>query len=257
MGPSHVSRHLKMLGMELADYVHELTETYNDVVEDEDGRRHKLRVPPLLDQLWTSDVPVSLIDGGQRPGFGSKPAARLDALDTAARIDLEAEHWLYRLGSKPRNASSTVMVRQLHGLVPNASPRHRREVTSAIRTWWIWARIVSGWDAAAWTPDVTCPQCGKSNTVKIRLAERFAACVNDECRITWDADTIGLLALHIKTETYDKRDSAWRLVGPCWCPVPEPDVANLRRMCPRCGSARCHRAVAMGRLDTLRINRGA
>lgn len=253
------SRQLKLLGMELADFVHELTEAHEEIVEDEYGETVRGRMPGLLAQLWSSDIPASASPFDSAPGsmsFESRPAARIEALDTAARIDLEVERWLARLGATPRNADSTVMVRQLHGLAASQDPRTRREITAAARSWWIWARVITGWDAPAWTPDVTCPQCGERGTVKVRIRERFASCVNDQCRITWDSDTIELLGLHIKAETYD-RQSAWRNVGPCWCPWPEPDVTSLRRLCPRCGSARCHRAIAMGRLDSLRLARGA
>jgi hypothetical protein len=104
------------------------------------------------------------------------------------------------------------------------------------------ARIVTGWDSPAWSPDNTCPQCGERGTLKVRLAEHIAMCKNDACRATWDETTIGLLADHIRAESEAERVAAPG-VGPCWCPWPAPLIPDMTWQCPRCGSARCTHAA--------------
>lgn len=244
-------------GMKLADYIRELTEPHTHVEHytvREHGkwtpRNHITRAPSLLAQLWDNDVPSSAAEEGPRPGFGSKPAARLDALDTATRIDIDAHRWLTDMGKTPP-LDTIRAVQLLHSLTVSADEVTRRAVTSDVRRWWIRARVVTGWDAPAWTPDSTCPQCGERGTLRVRLADHIAMCVDDACRATWDDATIGLLADHIRAESDAERTPRGG-PGPCWCPVPKPVVADLSRLCPSCGSARCRHALGARLLDSIR-----
>lgn len=248
--------------MDLADYVRELTlphthtETYPTKSITGPGfvdTRYTTHVPSLLTQLWDNDIPSSTAETGTRPGFASKPAARLDALDAAVRIDLEANRWVTDLGEHARTTDTRQVIRQLHSLVPSADPVTRHAIEHDVRRWWIRARIETGWDSPAWTPDATCPQCGMRGTLKIRLAEHIGRCVNDACGATWSEATIGLLADHIRAESADRRRVEGR--GPCWCPWPAPRVSDLRVLCPRCGSARCRHAVTARLLEDLRAER--
>lgn len=215
------------------------------------GRDHVTTVPSLLDQLWENDTPSNSAEEGPRPEFGSRPAARLDALDAAVRIDLEANQWILDLGEKPRSLRTVDLILQLHGLSASAEPPTRREIERDVRRWWTQARIVTGWDSPAWTPDNTCPQCGTRGTLKIRLAERIGMCVKDECRSTWDEATIGLLADHIRIESATERRSQPHR-GPCYCPWPRPTVDDLEFLCPACGSARCRHALMTRLLHSLK-----
>lgn len=70
-----------------------------------------------------------------------------------------------------------------------------------VRRWWTQARIVSGWDSAAWRPANTCPACEQRGGLRVRLAAEAALCI--ECRETWDSTTIGLLAEHIRAENFE------------------------------------------------------
>lgn len=244
--------------LELADYVRDLTRwhTHREPYRTRQGttwasHAHLTSVPPLLVQLWGNNTASAVAEDGPRPGFGSKPAARLDALDTAMRIDLYAEQWIHKLGKTPHSADTITMIRQLHGLAASQPPTVRRAIEADVRRWWIWARVVTGWDAPAWTPDVTCPSCGIRGKVKVRLIDQYAACVNDACRATWGETTLGLLAEHIRSES-EERKPAQDKPATCSIPWPAPEVPDLSRMCPRCGSARCHRALALRLLDTLR-----
>lgn len=243
---------------ELADYVHELTETHRHAEHYQvrhgktwHGQNHYTRVPSLLAQLWANDIPSGSTEDGARPGYASKPAARLDALDAAARIDLEAARWVRDLGEDDHHTDTAATVRQLHGLAASAPVETRRAIEHDVRRWWIRARIVTGWDSAPWTPDTTCPQCTERGTLKVRLTEQLASCTNDACGAVWDQASIGLLADHIRTETEAER-APRPVPGPCVCPWPKPIVPDLSQMCRRCGSARCAHALGARLVDTIR-----
>lgn len=268
--------------MELADYVRELTEHHKHAEHYQVrrgqtwyGANHVTNVPPLLAQLWANDTPSASAEEGPRPGFASSPAARLEALDTAARIDIQAHRWVTDLGEPARGLDTRDLLRQLHGLAASTHRCDRRTgrrdqetnapccswhaIESDARSWWMQARIVTGWDSAAWKPDATCPQCGERGTLRIRLADSIGMCTHDQCRSTWDDSTIGLLADHIRAESSSERKPAARK-GPCWCPVPEPKIPDLSVLCSACGSARCMHALTarlLVQLDGAREAMGA
>lgn len=236
--------------MTLTDYIHELTHHHTHAEHYQVrrghtwyGHNHITTVPPLLEQLWTGDLPSTAAEEGTRAGYGSKPVARLDALDTAQRIDYEVNRWLVQLGAVPRVGDTTGMLLQLHGLTPRLDAETVRALTVDVRRWWTRARIVTGWDSHAWAPDATCPQCGERGTLRLRLLEQIGTCTNDACRATWDDTTIGVLADHVRAESLQDR-VVRRGRGPCWCPWPMPRVVvDLDFLCPGCGSARCRHAL--------------
>lgn len=247
----------------LADLIHELanshrtTQHYTIRVGTEwRGRNHHVEVPSLVHQLWENDIPSATTEDGPRPGYASKPAASLEALDTVAWIDREAARWIRFLGHDDRHPSTTATLRQLHSLAVAAPSEVRIAIERDVRRWWIRARIVTGWDSAPWTPDNTCPQCGERGTLRIRLADKIGMCTDDGCRVVWDEQSIGLLADHIRAESSAERHPK---AGPgeCWCPVPKPIVPDLTRLCPRCGSARCTHALGARLVDTIRANAAA
>lgn len=254
--------------LELADYVLELTQTHTHVETYQTrsltgggfiDARHITRAPGLLTQLANNDTPSATTDDGPRPGYASRPAARLDALAALADIDLAINRWIIDIGDQPQHLDTARALQQLHALLAGADHITRAEATRDVRRWWTRARIVTGWDSPAWTPDNTCPSCNERGTLRIRLADHIGMCTfpgdptrrREACGVTWDESTIGLLADHIRAES-----SAERVVrpgsGPCWCPVPEPTVPDLRFQCPACGSARCWHAVHARLVDTLR-----
>jgi hypothetical protein len=238
-------------GMQLADYIHELadhhqhreTYTVRSLTGGFAPRSHVTRVPSLMTQLWENDTPSNTAEEGPRPGFKSKPAARLEALDTAVRIDLEAARWIRDLGEDDVHTDTAASIRQLHSLAVSAHPLQRAAITNDVRRWWTQARIVTGWDSPAWSPDNTCPQCGERGTLKVRLGEHIAMCTKDVCRTTWDETNIGLLADHIRAESEAERQQRPG-TGPCWSPWPKPSVPDLSFMCPACGSVRCWHALS-------------
>lgn len=258
-------------GMNLADYVRELTEPHRHseqytvrVAGEWVGRDHRTRVPSLITQLWNNDTPSQGAEDGPRPGYASRPAARLDALDTAARIDLQANRWILDIGDQPHSLDTADLIRQLHSITVGADDITKREVTRSVRSWWMQARIVTGWDSPAWTPDATCPSCGERGTLKVRLAEHIGMCTyrgddqqrREACEATWDETTIGVLADHIRVESAAARTRRPG-VGPCWCPLPKPSHDDVGAQCPRCGSSRCTHALQRRLIEQLRSQVGA
>ncbi|NUS54714.1 MAG: hypothetical protein HOV66_07610 [Streptomycetaceae bacterium] len=252
--------------MDLADYIAELTQAHTHTEHyvtrvglEWQPRDHHVRVPALLTQLANNDTPSAAAEDGPRPGFQSKPAARLDALAALADIDLEVNRWIVDIGDQPAHLDTARALQQLHGLVASADPVTRRAVLKDVRRWWTRARVVTGWDSPAWTPDATCPQCGERGTLRVRLADHIAMCTyrgddharREACGALWDESTIGVLADHIRLESSADR-VAQPAAGPCWCPVPEPAVPDLRFQCRRCGSARCWNAVQARLVATVR-----
>lgn len=236
-----------------ADHVRDLTRWHTEhQPPTHDTKAHSIRVPPLLTQLAASDIPSKAAGGDTTPGYESKPAARLDAIDALADVTNGTTSWVTLLGHKPRTTGTVDLVLQLHGLLPQADPTQREKIEADIRHWWTLARIVTGWDAASWRPDNTCPSCGVLRSLRVKLLDRIALCT--ECKVTWNAGTIGLLAEHIRRESAERAEERANGVerSPCWCELPKPIIADLSATCPTCGSARCHHAVAERRARALR-----
>ena len=164
-------------------------------------RHHTTNNPPLLHQLDQSAMPSNNHTDDTSTIAGSRPSASLDAIDTANRIHKDATTWLTTLGY---DTTGTIIDR-VHRLTPAATTHH--DLARDIRRWWTWARTTTGWDQPAWQPHNTCPICGKRGTLRIRLDDKLATCINDECRATWDHTTIGLLADHIRTENGEAKAS--------------------------------------------------
>lgn len=185
---------------DLHDMVRELTDRHVHRERYETHRGHTKVMqdhittnPALLDQLERAVQAGGVGDDGQR-GYTSKPTARLDALDTLIRIDYEARDTLTALGGDS-NADTKTVIRRIAATDPG-NPH--------IKRWWTWARVITGWDLPAWSPDNTCPACATRGTLRIRLIEHIASCINDQCRAIWDHTTIGLLADHIRSENDDE-----------------------------------------------------
>lgn len=195
--------------LELVDMVRELCEPtqhrepyYTSIT----GKtlHHSTYAPPLILQLLDAVEPSSSTEGGSGTAriAGSRPAARIDAIDTAVRIETDAARWLRRLDASDDGEALDLVLR-LHPFALTDS-----ELARDVRRWWTWARIVTGWDLPAWQPDNTCPLCGVRGTLRVRLVEKLATCINDNCRETWDEATIGLLADHIRAENNDTDEEA-------------------------------------------------
>lgn len=185
-------------------------------------RYHVTVTPPLLAQLYLSVAPLGSVEAGAVTPATSRPAARIDAIDTANRIDDEATRWLEQLDAVA--VAPLDRIRKLGSLVPSLERCHRRhpfrndagtvtcctahQLEAALGRWWTWARVVTGWDMPAWQPDNTCPLCGVRGSIRVRVVEQLASCVNDACRESWDDTTIGLLADHIRHENREDEEAS-------------------------------------------------
>lgn len=242
---------LKQLGMELVDYIDELTRphTHREHYEYDSGRTrfgvdHVTKVAPLLEQLQFA-APAGKGDESSGGGYESRPSASIHSIDTLTHIDLEAARWVRDLGEDDP-VDTIACVRKLAALsagLEACSKRHRgcctrHELEHDVRRWWAQARVVTGWDSPAWRPDSTCPMCGERGTLRVKLVDQVGLC--SECRETWDDTNIGLLAEHIREESATERKTPVKVF--CWCPSPRPAVDVWPSLCPSCGSPWCHRA---------------
>lgn len=198
--------------LDLFDLIRELTENHQHrelYFRKKKPRYHITNNPSLLEQLGDAIEPKASVESGTARPAASKPSAALDAIDTLIRIDTEAARWLRHLGEDdPGN--TTTCVRHLGALAVSAEHCGRKPrgdcctyhaIERDTRRWWTWARIITRWDLPAWQPDNTCPLCGNRGTLRVRVTEKLATCI--DCRETWDDTTIALLADHIRTENHD------------------------------------------------------
>jgi hypothetical protein len=167
---------------------------------------HVTTNPALLDQLADAVQPSSSTGAGVARPAASKPAARIDAIDTLVRIDYQAFELVRRLGGEPRKSTKD-LVRQVGALSAATDHGMTDSIHRQVTRWWIWARVVTGWDLPAWQPANTCPLCGTRGSLRVRVVEMIATCIEDHCRETWGSDTIGLLADHIRSENGEQEAS--------------------------------------------------
>ena len=195
--------------IDVHDMVHELVDTHIHR-EHYQVRRgsiwvgfdHQTRVPSLIHQLEHSSPSGSGAERGNS-GFGSRPAARLEALDCLIRIDHQAARWLRALGEDDDDGTERV-IRRVYALT-RAALDVRSAADRDIRRWWAQARVAAGWDSPAWRPASTCPLCGNRGSLRIKLLDGTAFCV--ECTETWTPETIALLAEHIRAENREDQVS--------------------------------------------------
>lgn len=207
--------------LDLRDLVLELTRprTHREPLVREGTARtvqHITRVPSLLTQLSRAGQPSTGEAG--TGGYASRPAAAIESLDTLIHIDTEAARWVRDLGEDDLHLDTAATVRQLHGLHASAYHCRRRkprrdpdtrqvtcctahQIEADVRRWWTQARIVTGWDSPSWRPDNTCPVCARRGSLRVRLVAQAGMCL--ACRTTWEPETIGLLAEHIRHENRD------------------------------------------------------
>lgn len=217
--------------LDVHDMVRELTQTHSHrqvYVHDEHGTAvHWTREPALVRQLL--DATPSVATAGEASGSAarSKPIGRLESLDALILIDDAAGEWIDRLGGvipadpveagyalRTLAAEGTIRrLNRLHGLHPSTETceklSHSRgeedwccqrgHLEHDVRRWWQQARIVTGWDSAAWKlNENTCPVCDVRGGLRIKLEAQSALCI--ECREVWPPEKIGLLAEWIRAE---------------------------------------------------------
>lgn len=241
--------------IDLADMVRELTERHTHrqhytVRRGKTwfGEHHVTDVPSLVEQLQHAS-PSGQGEERNGGGYASRPAARLEALDTLMQIDREAARWVRWLGHNDPG-STAACIRLLHSLTPSMTALIRANVVRDVRRWWTWARIATGWDSPAWRPRNSCPVCGERGTLRINLVAELAVCVHDACRETWDHSTLGLLADHIRLESEDRRPVVAQPIA-CQCRLPMPPQGRWG-LCSACGSSVCVNAEVVAEREAQR-----
>lgn len=206
---------------DLLAMIHELTQPTHHREHYMRKRKPKYHVtsnPPLLAQLDESALPSNNRTDGAGTIAGSRPAANVDAIDTARRINRDATDWLNHYSSIIIHADPKLALELRHWWVNDGDivdrvrrlapiALHDHDLARDIARWWTWARITTGWDQPPFQPHNTCPHCGVLGSIRIRLHEHLATCTNDTCRATWNQDTIGILAQHIRTENGEAQAS--------------------------------------------------
>lgn len=126
---------------------------------------------------YTSNVP------------GSRPAARLDAVATLQRIDRQ---------STKRAAELDLPAARLIDRLLAISGKIGSTQDSEVKSWWVAARCVTGWEQAPYEPDVPCPnvECERRGTLRIRLDDYLATCTN--CGETWDHENYTQLGDYVR-----------------------------------------------------------
>jgi len=161
--------------------------------------RRVTTLPSLLDQLAEAVHPgETYIEGeGARPGFASRPPARIDAIDRLLAITAGSARWVVSLGLSVR-ASVHGNVRALVGASGTLDSDTLDALVYEVTTWRTWAAVVTGWERPPWRPRVPCPICETLGSLRIRLDRKTACCMY--CGEAWDEMRIGLLADHIRAE---------------------------------------------------------
>lgn len=166
-------------------------------------RFHRAAHLPLLADLARAIHPTGGLGGdGGRSRPGSRPGARLDAIDGMTKITAGARLWVTRLGGTPR-ATVVHDLGSLVGLAGGLTDEMCGWLALDARGWVTLARVVSGWQTPAFAPHAPCPQCERVGGLRIRLEERVGVCL--VCGADWVAGDGGIFVLadHVRLTTED------------------------------------------------------
>jgi hypothetical protein len=177
-----------MLRQEISAYVH----------GEWRRKQREIEIPSLIDQLQAVFVSSSGEQTGS--GFASKPAARIDAMDVLMRIDTEAGNWVDQLGHRIAQDLRDNL-RWLNQQAPRLTdPEQVHWLACDTRGWATWARVVTGWETPAFRPNNTCPLCAQRGGLRVRVGDGEAHGMCVHCGEHWTAETVALLAEHIRYE---------------------------------------------------------
>lgn len=201
----------------IADRIAELLEPKStretQWVPSTDGTRLEPQVvvvehPPLLVQLQHA-ASGSTAGTSSSSGFGSRPAANIEAVSTLDLIERHAAECVRDdLGQVP--STPVENLRRLASEAHTLDEETLRLLDSDVRGWWVRARITTTWDTAPLKPFVPCMHCGVRGDLQVRTDPLAAICL--ACGSTWDASTIGILGEHIRLAMAD--------------PIPDPALTE-------------------------------
>jgi hypothetical protein len=243
---------------EIADYADELTDSRRNTerIATTDKHRHRrvrdvwvTKHPSLLQQLEYAVEPgETLLETEETTGggtsFESRPAARLDAINELQRIQRETAAWCVRARVSVRG-TPTGNVRALVGAAALMGSTDQRALAADLRRWRTAAATITGWERPPVAPRTTCPICAARNTIRVRLDEKTGLCV--ACGETWDSETVGLLAEHIRLDGARTTRDAAALRARAVAARRAHDAAragherkpDLPYICPGCGTRPC------------------
>lgn len=159
-------------------------------------RTHTVIHAPLLAELANAGVPRREGEGG-RSAPGSRPPLRLDVIDAERAIVRGVLTWLELMALQTRGTLAADL-RLLVGMAPILPGSVLEQLASRATGWTTLAKVVTGFEAAAFRPRAACPLCGESSSLRVRAETASAACV--ACGEGWRKSdgTIYVLAEHIK-----------------------------------------------------------
>lgn len=154
-------------------------------------RRHEIRVPGLIEQLYLAATDPSLHaeEGGTRMKPKSKPPLAVEAMSRFQDIDRAARRWVKSV----RVEEHADLGRCVRELVSAAAGQRGylawdEDTIDALlvemRQWRRWAAVLTGWESAPWRPYIKCPVCEGVSTIWVNMAAGSAYCAS--CMFSWD-----------------------------------------------------------------------
>lgn len=154
-------------------------------------RRHEIRVPGLIEQLYMAATDPSLVaeEGGSRMKPKSKPPLAVEAWSRFQDVDRAVRRWVRSV----RITEHSDLSRCIRELVGAAAGQRGylawdEETTEALllemRSWRTWAAILTGWESAPWRPYIHCPVCEGVSTIWVNMTVGSAYCAS--CKFDWD-----------------------------------------------------------------------
>lgn len=172
-------------------------------------RHHITTQHGLLRRLYHAAI-VPICAGTDEPSSsipGSRPPLEVEALSRHDQISAAARIWCKQAGVAPR-ASTESNIRAVVGAFTLLDDTQQKTLLADLRRWSGWCRVYLGLEHIAPIPGVRCPltDCQQLGTLRINLTTSHGLCT--ACGATWNTDTIGVLAQHIKINRTAERMSA-------------------------------------------------
>jgi hypothetical protein len=162
-------------------------------------RHHPTVQHGLLRQLYTAAIVPTLTGDDEASGSipASRPPLEVEALSRHGQITAAAAAWCKTLGLKPRGTAES-NIRALVGALAQADDDQQRHLHADLRRWTGWCRVYLGLEQVRRIAGTRCPlpEFAKPSTLRINLTTSHGLCTS--CGATWNHETIGVLAEHIR-----------------------------------------------------------
>lgn len=170
---------------------------YWDASRHRKFREHRSVIPGLLAQLYDAAVDPVIVaqEGGTRPKPSSRPPLAIEALSTYESIAAGALRWVRLTRMTPRVTPQS----NIRALVGD-SARYDLDTLEALydemRMWRRWAAVMTGWEAAVFTPRIPCPACSTFGSIRVNIERGLAFC--SECQHSWEGEALAEMAEKIR-----------------------------------------------------------